>query len=99
MGPILSLMMVAAILVLSHRWRPKYHPLHAAFSATTFGLLFLVAGTIGLTISKSNWFFIRGTWSEGVVWWEIVYGVVALAFAVYFWRKGLQTTASASSRA
>ena len=70
----------------------KYHPLHVAFTLTTFGSLFLVAGAIGYTIKKSNWYFLAGTWSDRVVWWEIVYGVVALAFSAYFWRKGLETT-------
>lgn len=98
MGPILGLIVLIAILVLGHSMRPKYHPLQAAFTTTTFGLLFLVAGTIGSTISKSNWSFVRATWSEGVVWWEVGYGVVALAFAAYFWRKGLETPTSASSR-
>jgi hypothetical protein len=75
----------------SHRFRPRLHPLHAAFTTTTFGILFLVAGTIGLTIGRNNWSFISGTWSDGVVWWEVFYGLVALVFAAYFWRKGLKT--------
>ena len=92
MGPVLAVLVFAAIFVVAHRLRPTYHPLHAAFSTTTFGLLFLVAGTIGYTIKKSNWSFISGTWSDGVVWWEVFYGVIALVFAAYFWRKGLETT-------
>ena len=68
-------------------------PLHAAFSATAAAILFLVSGTLGYTIKKSNWSFITASWSGGVVWWEIVYGVVALVFAAYFWRKGLRTLA------
>lgn len=87
----LGLIVLTGALVVSHRLRPKYHPLHVAFTATAFGILFLVAGAIGLTIGKSNWSIVRGTWSDGVVWWEIAYGAVALLFAVYFWRKGLQT--------
>ena len=91
MGPVLGLLAFAAILVVAHRLRPTYRPLHVAFTTTTFGLLFLVAGSIGYTIKKSNWSFISGTWSDGVVWWEVFYGVVALVFAAYFWRKGLET--------
>lgn len=70
----------------------KTHPLHIAFTLTTFGTLFLVAGAIGLTIGKSNWSVVRGTWSDGVVWWEIGYGIVALIVAGYFWRRGLRST-------
>ena len=70
----------------------KNQPLHAAFTFTTFGALFLVAGLIGYTIQKSNWSIIAGSWSDGPVWWEVRLGVVALALAAYFWRKGLQTT-------
>ncbi|MEO5739456.1 MAG: hypothetical protein ABIS29_02560 [Vicinamibacterales bacterium] len=55
-----------------------------------------MAGSIGLTIGKSNWSIVRGTWSEGVVWWEVWYGAVALAFAAYFWRKGLREAISQS---
>jgi hypothetical protein len=82
--------MLTGALVASHRLRPKYHPLHVAFTATAFGIIFLVAGAMGLTIGKSNWSIVRGTWSDAVVWWEIAYGVIALLFAGYFWRKGLR---------
>lgn len=93
MASIIGVLILAAVLLVSHRLRPKFHPLHAAFSATTFGIVFLAAGTLGYTFRKSNWSLISGTWSDGVVWWEIVYGVVALVFATYFWQKGLRTAA------
>jgi hypothetical protein len=67
----------------------KYHPLHVAFTATTAAIVLLVAGSIGFTIKRSNWYFFAGTWSDGVVWQEIYYGLVALALAAYFWKKGL----------
>jgi hypothetical protein len=67
-----------------------FRPLHAAFTLTAAAILFLVSGTIGFSIKKDNWSFIGGTWSDGPVWWEISYGMVALVFAVYFWRKGLE---------
>ncbi len=71
----------------------KAHPLHVAFTLTTFGSLFLVGGAMGYTFKKSNWYFMAGSWSDSVVWWEVAYGMVALIFAAYFWRKGLETTA------
>jgi hypothetical protein len=52
-GPILGLALFAVVLLVAHHVRPKYLPLHAAFSTTAFGLLFLVAGSIGYTIKKS----------------------------------------------
>jgi hypothetical protein len=67
------------------------HPLHAAFTASAIAILLIMSGAMGYTIKKSNWSFVTGTWSNGVVWWEISYGMVALVFAVYFWRKGLRT--------
>jgi uncharacterized membrane protein len=67
------------------------HPLHAAFTASAIAILLIMSGAMGYTIRKSNWSFVTGTWSNGVVWWEISYGMVALLFAVYFWRKGLRT--------
>jgi uncharacterized membrane protein (UPF0136 family) len=75
----------------------KTHPLHAAFTLTTFGSLLLVGGALGYTFKKSNWYFMAGTWSDSVVWWEIGYGMAALAISAYFWRKGLATTTPASS--
>ena len=45
---------------------------------------------MGLTITKNNWSFLSGTWSDGVVWWQILYGAAALLPAAYFWRKGLR---------
>ena len=94
MGPVGLLILFAVVLVVAHRLRPTIRPLHAAFTTTAFGLLFFVAGSIGYTIKKSNWSFITGTWSDGVVWWEIAYGAISLVFAAYFWRKGLESMAS-----
>jgi succinate dehydrogenase hydrophobic anchor subunit len=85
------LLTIALVVVASVWWRPKPRPFDAAFGATAAALLFLVAGTIGFTIEKNNWSFITVTRSDAVVWWEIFYGLVALVFAVYFWRKGLRT--------
>jgi hypothetical protein len=60
-------------------------------------VVFLVAGSMGLTIGKSDWSFVSAAWSDGVVWWEIFYGAVSLLLAVYFWRRGLRVETHVSS--
>lgn len=54
--------------------------------------MFLTAGGVGYTIEKNNWSFISFSRADGVVWWEIVYGVIASLLAAFFWRKGLRAT-------
>ena len=68
----------------------RQHPLQTAFTLTTIAAVLIVSGAVGLTIGPSNWSFVSGTWSDGVVWWEIFYGAAVLLPAVYFWRKGLR---------
>jgi hypothetical protein len=48
--------------------------------------LFLVTGLMGYSLSHG---FFEGSWTDGIVWWEIRFGVVFALFAVHFWRKGL----------
>ena len=77
--------------------RRRQHPLHAAFTFTTLAVVFLVSGAMGLTIRKDNWSIVSGTWSGGIVWWEILYGVAATVPAAWFWRKGLRQGPDVSS--
>lgn len=90
--PVVVILAIGTMLVLAARLQQPWGktPLQAAFSTTLFGLLFVIAGSIGYTIKKSNWFIVTGSWSEDVVWWEVRLGLVLLGFAVFFWRKSLQ---------
>lgn len=73
------------------------HPLHAAFTFTAVAVVLIVSGAMGLTIGKHNWSFVTGTWSDGVVWGQILYGAGASLIAAYFWRKGLRDAPHVSS--
>jgi hypothetical protein len=67
-----------------------WSPLWMAFSATAAAVLFLVAGTIGYTLSRHDRFVAHSAWRDGVIWWEIGVGFGTAFLAAYFWRKGLQ---------
>ena len=67
---------------------PPTTPLSAAFSTTTLAALLLMAGGMGYSLSHG---FLEGTWTGGVVWWEIRLGLLCSLFAIYFWRKGLRS--------
>ena len=62
----------------------------AAFSTTFLAILLLVPGLSGYELHKSDWSFVRVTRTGALVWWEIWFGVIALLFAIYFWRKALR---------
>lgn len=67
-----------------------WSPLWMAFSTTAAAVLYLVAGTIGYTLSRHDQFVANTAWTGSVIWWEICVGIGAALVAVYFWRKGLQ---------
>ena len=48
-----------------------WSPLWMAFSTTAAAVLFLVAGTIGYTLSRHDRFVADTAWAGGVIWWEI----------------------------
>ena len=67
---------------------PLMRPSRPQRSVSCFSL-----GVHRLHVQEEQLVDCQGAWSDGVVWWEVVYGMVALVFAAYFWRKGLETTA------
>jgi hypothetical protein len=62
----------------------------AAFSTTLLAIILLVPGLSGYELHKSDWSFVRVTRTGAIVWWEIWFGVVALVFAIFFWRRALR---------
>jgi hypothetical protein len=50
--------------------------------------LFLVTGLMGYSLSHG---FFEGSWVDGIVWWEIRFGIVFALLAVYCWRKALRS--------
>jgi hypothetical protein len=67
-----------------------WSPLWMAFSTTAAAVLYLVAGTIGYTLSRHDQFVAHSAWTGGVIWWEVGVGLGTALLAAYFWRKGLQ---------
>jgi hypothetical protein len=63
-------------------------PLSGAFSTTFMAVMFLVTGVSGYSLSHG---FFEGSWTDGVVWWEIRLGIVFSLVAIYLWRKALRT--------
>ena len=63
-------------------------PFSSAFSTTAMAGLFLVTGLMGYSLSHG---FFEGSWTDGLVWWEIRFSVVFALLAVHFWRKGLRS--------
>ncbi|HKY21057.1 MAG TPA: hypothetical protein VJM31_07550 [Vicinamibacterales bacterium] len=63
-------------------------PLSAAYSTTAVALLLLIAGIIGYSLSHG---FFEGTWTNGIVWWEIRLGIFFSLLAAYFWRRALRS--------
>lgn len=96
MDRVIPLLMIVALIAAWNVFLYKrsdgraWSPLWMAFSTTAAAALFLVAGTIGYTLSKHDRIVAHTAWAGGVIWWEIGVGFGAALLAVYFWRKGLQ---------
>jgi uncharacterized membrane protein len=68
--------------------RRSRSPLWLGFTATAASALFLIAGIIGLHLSKRRRFFDGTAWADGVIWWQVVVGLVLVPVAVYLLRRG-----------
>lgn len=92
MQPIIAFVIFGALIALSVLWRRhlRTHPFHAAFSATAAAALFFAAGLVGYSLRHG---FFAGTWTGGIVWWEIRLGILFSILAVYFWRKSFRSLA------
>lgn len=71
-------------------------PLWMAFGATSTSILFLVAGTLGINLSKHQRFLTGNAPSSGVIWWEVGIGVALAILSLFFWRRGVRSIQSAS---
>jgi hypothetical protein len=89
MQTVFGLLIVGAWITLGllSRRRLRAHPLHAAFSATAAAGLFLGTGLVGYSLRHG---LFQGTWTGGVIWWEIRVGLLFSVLAAYFWRKGFR---------
>jgi hypothetical protein len=68
----------------------RMSPLHAAFTMTAAGMLFLLTGSLGYVIRKSGGVpFLQH--QDAVIWPQVWWGIGALVAAILFWRRALQT--------
>ena len=70
--------------------RRSRSPLWLGFSATASSGLFLIAGLIGFDLSKRTRFFAGTAWADGVIWWEVLIGLVLAPGAIYLLRRGVR---------
>ena len=70
--------------------RQSRSPLWLGFTATATSALFLIAGIIGFNLSTRSRFFTGTAWSEGVIWWQVVVGLVLVPVAIYLLRRGVR---------
>ena len=100
LSPSLFLGAVIVVLIgwswLFHFWsnspsaRRSRSPLWLGFTATAGSALFLIAGIIGFDLSKRSRFFTGTAWTEGVIWRQVVVGLVLVPVAIYLLRRGVR---------
>jgi hypothetical protein len=103
METLLSYLFLGAVIVVLIAWswhfsfwsnsataRRARSPLWLGFTATTASGLFLIAGSIGLNLSKRGRFFSASVSTDGVIWSEVVVGVVLVPIALYLLRRGVR---------
>jgi len=96
-------LVLGAVVVVLIAWSWQFHfwsnsptarrsrsPLWLGFTATAASALFLIAGIIGFNLSKRSRFFTGTAWSEGVIWWQVVVGLVLVPVAIYLLRRGVR---------
>jgi hypothetical protein len=74
----------------SPRARRARSPLWLGFNATAGSALFLIAGLIGLDLSRRGRFSSGTAWTGGVIWWEVAVGLALAPLAFYLVRRGVR---------
>jgi uncharacterized membrane protein YhiD involved in acid resistance len=64
------------------------------FGVATFALVCIAAGLSGYRLSKYSRFVAGTSWSDTVIWPQVVVGVAALAVAAIFARRANRTIPS-----
>src|SRR3954467_3334796 len=76
-----------------HRWsilgnaRQSNSPLRLAVIATAASALFLISGIIGFSLNRHEQFVAGTAWKDGVIWREVVIGLVLAPVAIYLLRR------------
>jgi hypothetical protein len=50
--------------------------------------VFVIAGLAGYNLSKRSRYLTGSAWTDGVIWWEVVVGLILVPVAIYFLRRG-----------
>lgn len=66
-----------------------------AFAFSAAALLFLIAGSIGYTLSREVASRV-GHWTDGPILWELIVGLVCAGVAAFYWRRTLVSASSTS---
>ena len=69
--------------------KPMRRPVPLVCSATAFGLMLLVSGLSGYTLSRHEAFVAGTRWSNGPIWTQVAIGVALLAVSVWLWRRAM----------
>ena len=98
MEQLLAILAIVAVIA-SGAWfqyrlsgRRAYSPLWMAFSTTSAAIVLLVSGMIGYTLSRHDRFVAGTSWAGSIIWWQVGAGAALVPLAVFFWRKGLNST-------
>jgi hypothetical protein len=60
------------------------HTFQLAFTLAVAGVLFCAAGLAGFDLGKRALLLAEDRWADGVIWWEIYFGIGFTVGAVHF---------------
>jgi hypothetical protein len=64
--------------------------LRAGFTTCFAATLLVVAGLIGFNLDRHSSFVHGGPWSDDVIWWEVLTGLVLAPIAILLLRRGMR---------
>ena len=69
---------------MSEAQKNRSHTFHLAFTLAMAGMVFCAAGIAGYDLGKRALLLAEDRWADGVIWWEIYFGIGFAIGAVYF---------------
>ena len=62
----------------------RAHTFQLAFTLAVAGILFCAAGVAGYDLGKRALLLAEDRWADGVIWWEVYFGIGFTLGAVHF---------------